>query len=399
MNRKHKKGLLTTAAVVATAALALAAAATAGASSSKNSATTPPALIAQAKAVLAAAAAGMIHNTVDESLITNLSQLQTVKGWAGPTSTPKPPTGKKVAIVVCVFGSACEDSGREAEKAAKLLGWKADVIDGKASPTGYFAAMDSVLSKNYDAILTMAIPESLIADKVAKAHSKNIPVIGIASIPEKSSTDHYDAYVSYHEISGSALQAAQVIATSNGTGKVVMIWDYGFPHLVAAATVGQRILKQCTGCKLLEVQKRDLGTAADPVAMGKIANALVNKYGKDLQYVMTPYGFGVAPLIEAFRAAGRTDIQVLSNNGEKQQLAFVANGQMRVDSGVAVAYTGYAAIDQTIRLLAGEKALPDYQQGVPIHLFTKANAPKDGVFNWNTLVDAPSQYKKLWGLK
>lgn len=399
MYRKRKKGLLVTVAVVATAALALAGAMSAGASGGSKTAATPPALIAQATAVLKAATTGMIHNAVDEPTINSLTQIQSVKGWPGPTSTPTPPKGKKIAIVVCLFGTACEDSGREAAKAAALLGWKADVIDGKGTPATYFQAMDSVLAKGYDAIITMAIPESLVADKIAAAHKKHIPVVGIASIPEKASSDHYDAYVSYHEITGSALQAAWVIASSKGTGKVVMLWDYGYPHLVAGATVAKRILAQCTGCKLLELQKRELATAADPVAMSKITTALVNKYGKDLQYIMTPYGFGVAPIIEALRAAGRSDVQVLSNNGEKQQLAFVANGQMPADSGVSVPWSGYAAIDQTIRLLDGQKALPDFQEGVSVRLFVKSNAPKTGVFNWNTLVNVAGEYKKLWGLK
>lgn len=395
----NRRRMVVAAAVAVTASLALVTAVTAGASSGTKKAATPPKLIAEAKALIKAASSGMVHNTVDEPTISSFTQIQSVKGWPGPTSTPTPPKGKKIAIVVCLFGTACEDSGRQAEKAAKLLGWKADVIDGKGTPQTYFQTMDSVLAKGYDAIITMAIPESLIADKIAKAHSKKIPVIGIASIHEKQSSDHYDAYVSYHEISGSAIQAAWVIANSNGTGKVVMLWDYGYPHLVAGAQVAQRMLKQCTGCKLLELQKRELATAADPVAMTKIVTALVNKWGKDLQYIMTPYGFGVAPAIEALRAAGRTDVQVLSNNGEKQQLSFVANGQMPADSGVSVPWSGFAAIDQTIRLLAGQKALPDFQEGVSIRLFTKATAPKDGIVDWTTMADVEGQYKKLWGLK
>ena len=397
--KSRKKAGVVAMAVLAVLAIALVTAVTAGASSGKKTAATPPALIAQANAVLKAATTGMVRNTVDEPTISDLSQIKKVSGWPGPTSTPTPPKGKKVAILVCLFGTACEDSGREAEKAAKLLGWKADVIDGKGTPATYFTAMDNIIAKGYDAIITMAIPESLIADKIARAHEKNVPVVGIASIPEKNSSDHYDAYVSFHEITGSALQAAWVIAKSKGTGKVVLVWDYGYPHLVAAINVAKRILAKCTGCTILEIQKRELATAADPVAMGKIATALLNKYGKDLQYVMTPYGFGVAPLIEAFRAAGRTDVGVLSNNVEKQQLAFVGNGQMPMDSGQSIQWSGFAAIDQTIRLLAGEKALPDLGQGVSVHTFIKSNAPKSGVFDWKTLVDVEGQYRQLWGLK
>lgn len=399
MNGNRKKTGAVAAALAAIVALALVTAVTAGASSGKRTATTPAAVIASAKKIIAEGQKGLLHNTVAEPTISSNSAFEVVKGWPGPKSTPTPPKGKKLEIIVCLFGTACEVSGRAAEEAAKLLGWQVEVIDGKGSPAGYFTALDTALSKKPDAILTMAIPESQIADKIAKAHSQKIPVLGIASIPEKASKDHYDAYVSFHEISGSVMQANYVIADSNGTAKVVYLWDFGYPHLVAAIEASKRILAKCTGCTILETKKRELATAIDPVAMGKITTALVGKYGKDLQYILTPYGTGVAPVIEALRAAGRSDVKVLSNNAEKQNLAFVAKGQQAEDNGQSIQWSGWAAIDQTIRLLSGQKALPDFGEGVSIKVFTKANAPASGNFDWTKVIDYVGQYKKLWGLK
>ena len=54
--------------------------------------------------------------------------------------------------------------------------------------------------------------------------------------------------------------------------------------------------------------------------------------------------------------------------------------------------------DALVRLFAGEKALPIEKQGVVMKLFTKANAPKDGNFDWAANFPFEQEYKKAWGV-
>jgi ribose transport system substrate-binding protein len=256
----------------------------------------------------------------------------------------------------------------------------------------------SAIAKKPDGIITVALPATQVADKLAQARKTGIKTIGVAAIPQ-GTRDEYDVYVQLLEAFTSQLEAWYAIADSNGTAKVVYLWDYGYPHLVQGAEESLAVMKKCRTCKVLEVYKRELATAADPVAMQKITTSLIQKYGKDLQYILTPYGFGVTPVIEATRAAGRSDIKVLSKNAEVLNLGQVAQGKQRADFGTAVDWAGYAAIDQIIRLFAGQKPLKPWQEGLSVRVFTKANAPKNGVVDWTKLVDFKTEYKRLWGVR
>jgi ribose transport system substrate-binding protein len=358
-----------------------------------------PNIVAQAKSLIAFGQVGLLTTTVNDTQITSNSQIVRVKGWPGPTSTPKPPSGQSVQIVVCLFGTACETLGRGAAAAARVLGWKTQVLDGKGTAQGAASALDTALSKNPDVIMTAGIPETEIADKLKRAHQQGVKLVGISSAYEAGAKAHYDAYVSLHEIVNTILQINYAIADSNGHANAVYLWDPGYPVLTSALNISRKIFNQCKGCKILEVYNRPITTAADPVAMGKIANSLAQKYGKKLQYIFTPYGFGVAPVIAALRAAGRSDVKVLSGNGEPQNLGMVNKGWQAADFGTSAEWAGYAAVDQSIRLLAGARPLPDYKEGVSVHVFTQKNAPKSGVVNWRKYVNFAAQYKKLWGVK
>ena len=368
-------------------------------SSPSSSQSSSASIVAQAKALITAGSKGLLHTTVDDTKITKDSQLVPVKGWPGPTSTPKPPANQRVEIVTCAFGTACETIGRGAAKAAALLGWKADVFDGKGTVQGADTAMDTAIADKPNVIMTAGIPESEIGDKLAQAHSQGIKLVGISSAYESGASGHYDAYVSLHEIVHTILEANWAIADSNGHANIVYVWDPGYPILTTALHISERIIKQCKGCHVLEVYNRPITDALNPVAMEKIANSLAQKYGKKLQYIFAPYGIGVAAMISALRHAGRTDVKVLAGNGEPQNLGLVHRGWQAADFGSSAEWTGYAAIDQSIRLLDGTKPLPDYKEGVSIHVFTKKDSPRSGVVNWNKYIDFASRYKKLWGLK
>jgi ribose transport system substrate-binding protein len=352
-------------------------------------------IVADASGVIDRALAGPVYSDKAE-LDVAPGDLQPVTGWTGPTKAPEVPKGKSVQIIVCLVGTSCQFMGEAAADAARKLGWTAEIIDGKGTPQGANDAFNAALAKKPDAILTIAIPETQVADKVARAKKEGIKTVGISSISENV-PDGYDAYVSLKETLTAKMQAWWAIADSGGKAKVVIVWDKGYPHLNQALEGVQQVFAQCADCKVLEVYKRALATAADPVAMGQLTNSILQKYGTQVQYILTPYGFGVAPMAQSVQASGRK-VKLLSKNADPLNLGLVSKGTQAADFGSSLEWSGWAGIDQTIRVLAGEQPIPDAQEGMPVRAYDKDTAPADGKVDWSKPVDFKAEYLKVWGV-
>jgi ABC-type sugar transport system substrate-binding protein len=84
---------------------------------------------------------------------------------------------------------------------------------------GFVQAFETAINAKPDAIVAMAIPESIVATYIAKAHAAGIKMIAASSIPEKISVEngHYDAYVSVREDTNALLQAWFVTAAKTAS--------------------------------------------------------------------------------------------------------------------------------------------------------------------------------------
>src|SRR5262245_2305709 len=69
--------------------------------------------------------------------------------WRGPTSSPKPATGKKI---VYISNDENNDASRAwgvaIKEAGSKLGWDVTIMDGKATPVGWIAAMNQAIALN-----------------------------------------------------------------------------------------------------------------------------------------------------------------------------------------------------------------------------------------------------------
>jgi len=352
--------------------------------------------VAASKALIERAVSGPVYSAVDLDLA-KPSDFESMTTWKGPTSAPAPKKDVSLQIVVCLVGTACETSGQAAAEAAQALGWKATVIDGKGTPQGNAQAFASAMAANPDAIVVVAVDQSAIADQLAEARAKGIPVVAIAvkNPPEGG----YDSTVTRVEVVASMLEAWYAIADSDGKAQVVFLWDQGYPHLVEGLERAQKILSFCTGCEVLEVYNRTLATAINAAAMQQLTTSIMQKYAsKRPLYVLTPYGFGVLPMVASIAGSGDTGIKLVSKNAQAENLALVAKGEQAADFGSSLDWWGYAAVDQLIRLLAGEAPLEDAQQGLGYRAYVQSNAA-EGNDNWTAPVDFKAEYLKIWGVK
>ncbi|MFB6395601.1 substrate-binding domain-containing protein [Polymorphospora lycopeni] len=348
----------------------------------------------QAATLVEAGTDGLLFFEGNEADLT-LDKIKVYQDWSGPTESVKPVPGAKLDIIVCRIGTSCEEVGKKAQSIAQSLGWTANIHDGQGNPEGFQKAFATAAANKPSAVITVAIPENQVADGIAELQKQNIPVVGVSAIDEGGAVG-YDANVSSRETFQAVLEVAKAVADSKGTAKAVFLWDVGYPHLVEALEASKRVLAGCTGCQLLEVRERTLAQAVDPIEMQNITTSLLQKHGNDLQYIFTPYGNGVESIIAALKAAGRDDVKVLSKNAEPERLGSVATGDQFADFGAVRGWNAYAAIDQVVRLLAGQEPLPDAEQGIPATIFVKDNAPADGVVDWDSYVDYAQRYEQMW---
>ena len=184
--------------------------------------------------------------------------------------------------------------------------------------------------------------------------------------------EKYDAYVSVREDSNTLLQAWYTIADSDGKAKVTWMWDPGYPFLVAALERSKKIITECSGCKAEEVGLREFASAANPVRMQELGAGLLSR-NPDAEYVLTAYGLNSHSIALAAKAMGR-NVKVVAKNADPNNVAFVSQGELQAEVGASSNWGGWAAVDQMVRLLAGQPPLDIMEENQPEHIFpTKAH--------------------------
>ena len=80
---------------------------------------------------------------------------------------------------------------------------------------------------------------------------------------------------------------------------------------------------------------------------------------------------------------------------------YVATSVQAADGEVGASsnWGGWAAVDQLVRLLAGQPPLDIMEENQPEHIFVKSNAPADGVLDFQKIYDYKGKYLELWGRK
>ena len=356
-----------------------------------------------AEALIAAAKSGLVavRDSTKPELQLTIADFAPMTQWPGPKTSANAPQHKKIVAISCAtVAPFCANVAKGSVEAAQALGWDATYLDGKGSVQGFVQAFETAINQKPDAIIVMAIPESLVATYIAKAHANGIKVIAASSTPEKISVEngHYDAYVSVREDSNALLQAWFTIADSKARAKITWMWDPGYPFLMAELERQKQLFAtECAGCKAMEVGLRELEAAANPVRMQTLGAGLLAR-NPAAEYILTAYGLNSHSLFIAAQTAGR-QIKVVSKNNDTNNVAFVAQGQLYAEMGASPNWGGWATMDQTVRVLAGQKPIGATESNQPAHVFMRDNAPANGELDWTKLYDYKTKYLQLWGRK
>jgi ribose transport system substrate-binding protein len=316
--------------------------------------------------------------SVDEAKAIVAERTKPQTAWNGPTSGPKATT--EAVTVVYVSGDQSYVSfvnwGRGVEEAAKALGWKAVVLNGKGTVTGTLAAMQQAVSMKPAAIVTSA-DASALQEPIKQAVAQNIPVIGIHATafpgPDPQ-TNLFDNITSNPAEIGET-QAAYVIAQSDGKAKVFHFLDSSFAIARFKAKAATDPIKNCSGCTFVEmvnIPLADQTRRIPSVISGIIANQGKGWWGTTCCDNFYPY------MASALRASGigPEDVHLVGSDGPPSAYDMIRKGTYEVATVPEPSTLfGYQAVDAVVRAMAGEEPSKFVQ---PTYLVTRENADIEG---------------------
>lgn len=323
-----------------------------------------------------------------------------------PASGPAPKKGATVWWISCGQAApACSVPAAAAADAAKLLGWKLRIADGKLNVAGgYNTAIRQAIAAKPDAIVVHADPCDTVAQGVKEAKAAGIIVLNSenpscgAQAPFTSDMKYSDSAPdpnTYFQDWGRL--AADYIAQTNPKAKII--------DSPLQATLGAQIEKgfteelaaKCPGCKIVKSIKY---AVSDLVPKGawitQFRTALLNS---DADTAFLPFGvqFGTLGGTQAIKESGKK-VVLLGGNGEADIMKAIGDGSAAACSGCHDAgWMAWASMDEVNRLLNNK---PIVAEGVGHRLVTKdtlaqvTSGPED---TYHSPIDWKSAYTKSWG--
>lgn len=367
-------------ALLAVVAIALAAA---GCSSSSSSS---PSSSGSAKPA-SAASAGVTAAKAEVS-----SHLATPTSIGITTKVPgKIPAGKVIAFLDCGT-PACHQLYEDFAVAANYLHWTAKDVNSGDTPESVTNAWDQLVANPPSAVVTSSQPDTEFASQMASLAAKNVPVVdcctaNVAHANLKVVSDGLNA-VSVQ----AQLQAAWVVANSDGKGSAVWLGTPAFPVLAAAQTQFQHYLKQyCPTCGFaaLPINVTQIGTSALPTAIVGFLRA-----HPSYKYVAAGFDDEFIGLPAALSAAGlSSSVKLIGSDPGATELPYLKSGQEAASVTFPAGSTMFLLADALARTFVGASVAPD-DIVLPRQLVTGSTLPSTTV-----PPDIPNyqkQFEALW---
>ena len=319
--------------------------------------------------------------------------------WRGPTNSPKPPSGKKVAYISNdESNDASRAWGVAIQEAGGKLGWDVTIIDGKATPVGWINALNQAIALNVDGIITSADAASL-QEPIADAKAKNIPIVGIhaAALPGPNEELGLFTNIQQDPRDIGKAQGDWVIADSNGQGKVIVTSHNEFAIAETKSRATEARVKECPGCQGVEYVSSPIAEVAQ--RQPQLIISWVQKYGAPL-YVTAVADYTLDFQVPALRAAGvdPATVKLVGADGQRSAYERIRSGEYQmVTVSEPVEMQAYQAIDEINRAIQGQP--PSGFVQAP-YLVTPENVDAEGG-DQNAFIptnDYKRRYLELWGV-
>jgi ribose transport system substrate-binding protein len=301
----------------------------------------------------------------------------------GPAFTTRSLRGKTIFEIPITsevpFVQSVEHGMRQA---AAVVGVKLVVYPNEGRPSQWAQGIDTAIARKADAITLLAQDPAVLGPQIARAEQAGIPVVVVRTTGEGEPcprNPHGRPYGSAcvpgpFEEAG-RLEADWVIAAGKGRGDTLVITsrDARSTAPLLRGLEGE-LTRHCPACTLHEVDV-PIADWAERIRT-EVQSALVR--WKDIGYVIPIYDSMsqyVVPAILARGSGGR--IKIATFNGTPFVLRMLETGDIvEMDAGENLAWLGWAAVDQTLRLLAGVR--PVTSEHTPLRVFDDTNVSEAG---------------------
>jgi ribose transport system substrate-binding protein len=300
--------------------------------------------------------------------------------WDGPSSGPPGLSGRTLVVVADnlrnggVLGVA-----QGIREAARELGWKVKLINAFGQDGGRTAALEAAAAARPDAVVLAGLPAERFSESLQPFAASGTPVVGwhagaqLGAIPATPVAMN----ITTEPLEVARAAAGQAIVDSAGSAGVVIFSDSGIGIAWAKAQAMDQAVRDCAGCRVLEVV--DLPLASPPETIAAAGRTLLARHGAAWTHALAIndlYFDHLAPMLATLPEGAHAPALVSAGDGS-------ASAFMRIRAGLFQTATvaepllqqGWQAVDEVNRLLSGQP--PSRYFGRP-HLFTAANLQLDG---------------------
>jgi ribose transport system substrate-binding protein len=288
--------------------------------------------------------------------------------------------------------------------AAKSLGLKLDVCDGKGQPNEWARCFSRFIGQKVDLIVSQSIDPKIIKSSISAANKAGIPVVTTSSnfpgAPLWPGTAAEDPQP-FKEV-GKAI-GDFIVSDSGGKANALLITSnevYTSPGQVQATAA--EFKKYCPKTCKWKIVDVPIGSWQDKIPTVVQSEITSNP---DLTYVSPVYDGAVPFAISAVHAKNAQDkVKVVSFNALPDIMKYMKNKDvLAADVGVWVEQHGYSAIDSVARVLAGEKDTPALKDSkLAMRMFSINNVDSldfNDPASWYGSANLADFYSKQWQLK
>ncbi|ODP35727.1 substrate-binding domain-containing protein [Pandoraea sp. ISTKB] len=334
---------------------------------------------------------------LDQAKAFTLQVTQSNQPWTGPTTGPAAQRGKRIVYVSAdQRDSGPRGIGEAVQQAAGAIGWTFRLIDGQGSISGRSTAMNQAIALNPDGIVLGSIDAKEQAAVIAQATARGIKIVGWHSLAKPGPATQYGIFTNLATDPVEVAKAAvmYVIAKSDGKAGVVIFTDSTYEIATAKSDAMAALVKQCTGCKLLQVVDTPLSDTATRIP--QLSASLLQRHGAKWNWALTindlPFDFMSPTLQQAGYKGDGPLLGVSAGNGSESAFQRIRTGSYQAGTvAEPVAQQGWQAVDELNRAFAGA---PATNFTAPVHLVTGSNVANDG--GKENKYDPNNQYRDVY---
>jgi ribose transport system substrate-binding protein len=306
----------------------------------------------------------------------------------------QPPPGSTIVFVSCA-SPECQQFVPGLQSAADALGVKFKTITAGTSAQGVNSAFASAAQLKPLAVIDPALDPSLWRQAAKTLKAQGTPVVG-HSVVEPPGNNFAATVLGAPALQKWArIQADYVYTKSGNKTKAVYLNTPEFAVFGAMGTsFKQELSSLCSACApdILNIPAAELGAKAP----ARIVSYL--QAHPDVNWVVTSAPSQVFGLPPALKAAGISDVKLMSDGGLSKNYEYIKAGQAEADISVDYIQDTWQMVDAAARVGTGQKISDAAQGAAPSQQILEQ---KDITFDtskpWLALPDYQDQYKKLWG--